>query len=179
MDSASSSASSSPAFRSSVFKHPLTTPQQRYKQQQQLLRDQVMADKAAAAAERVRRDRMSRGKDPYCSDEASDESELLSRNTSAKFRLGGAAEQEDFGKKERREKAVAFLDSPELLMMYAQSQGDSIAGARLHFMKMMCGYDEESIEEANSYYAANTSSRTARQTRDTDKRRGGDRASGR
>lgn len=35
-----------------------------------------------------------------------------------------AAEQEDFGKKERREKAVAFLDSPELLMMYAQSQGD-------------------------------------------------------
>jgi hypothetical protein len=46
-------------------------------------------------------------------------------------------------------------------------------------MKMMCGYDEESIEEANSYYAPNTSSRSARQTRDTDKRRGGDRASGR
>ncbi len=55
----------------------------------------------------------------------------------------------------------------------------SIAGARLHFMKMMCGYDEESIEEANSYYTTNTSSRSARQTRDTDKRRGGDRASGR
>ncbi|OIW27355.1 hypothetical protein CONLIGDRAFT_682412 [Coniochaeta ligniaria NRRL 30616] len=179
MDSASSSASSSPAFRSSVFKHPLTTPQQRYKQQQQLLRDQLMADKAAAAAERVRRDRMSRGKDPYCSDEASDDSEQLSRNSPAKFRPGGSAEQEDFGKKERREKAVAFLDSPELLMMYAQSQGDSIAGARLHFMKMMCGYDEESIDEANSYYATNSGSRSARQTRDTDKRRGGDRASGR
>lgn len=33
-------------------------------------------------------------------------------------------EKEDFGKTERREKAVAFLDSPELLMMYAQSTGD-------------------------------------------------------
>lgn len=89
MDSTSSSASSSPGFRSSVFKHPLATPQQRYKQQQQLLRDQMKADKAAAAAERVRRDRMSRGKDPYCSDEASDESDQLSGNSPGKFRLGG------------------------------------------------------------------------------------------
>lgn len=46
-------------------------------------------------------------------------------------------------------------------------------------MKMMCGYDEESIDEANSYYAANASSRNARQARDADRRRGGDRASGR
>lgn len=33
-------------------------------------------------------------------------------------------EKDDFGKIERREKAVAFLDNPELLMMYAQSTGD-------------------------------------------------------
>jgi hypothetical protein len=88
MDSASSSASSSPAFRSSLFKHTHTTPQPRYKQQQ-LLRDQMMADKAAAAAERVRRDRMSRGKDPYCSDEASDESEGVFGNSPVKFKPGG------------------------------------------------------------------------------------------
>ncbi|KAJ9158351.1 hypothetical protein NKR19_g3403 [Coniochaeta hoffmannii] len=178
MDSGSSSASSSPAFRSTVFKHQLLTPQQRYKQQQ-LQREQMMADKAASAAERVRRDRMSRGKDPFCSDEeASDETEHVSRNSPAKYRLGGGAEQEDFGKKERREKAIAYLSTPELLMMYAQSSNDSIAGARLHFMKMMCGYDEQSINEANAYYAGNATSRHSRQARDTDRRRGGDRASG-
>ena len=54
----------------------------------------------------------------------------------------------------------------------------SIAGARLHFMKMMCGYDEQSIDEANAYYAGNASSRHARHARDADRRRGGDRASG-
>lgn len=78
MDSNSSSASSTPAFRSPApFKHTLQTPQQRYKQQQQLLRDQMMTDKKAAVAERVQRDRMSRGKDPYCSDESEVESEQV------------------------------------------------------------------------------------------------------
>ncbi|KAB5582545.1 hypothetical protein GE09DRAFT_271711 [Coniochaeta sp. 2T2.1] len=144
--SPSSSTSSSPApFRSTssgLFNkhHPsahLSTPQQRYKQQQQLARDKMLAEKAAAAAERVRRDRMSRGKDPYDSAEDNvsegNEQQHMSgagapqaRGSPAgvRRRFGGAPEHEDFGKKERREKAVAFLDSPELLMMYAQSSGD-------------------------------------------------------
>ncbi|KAB5586023.1 hypothetical protein GE09DRAFT_49660 [Coniochaeta sp. 2T2.1] len=198
--SPSSSASSSPApFRSTssgLFNnkhHPsahLSTPQQRYKQQQQLARDKMLADKAAAAAERVRRDRMSRGKDPYDSaeDDVSEGNEQQrmsgvgahqARGSPAgvRRRFGGAPEHEDFGKKERREKAVAFLDSPELLMMYAQSSGDSITGARLHFMKMMCGYDEETLEESREYYTGyNTGGMSGRSPRDTDKRRGGDRA---
>jgi hypothetical protein len=34
------------------------------------------------------------------------------------------AEKEDFSRLERRRKAIAFLDNPELLMMYAQSTGE-------------------------------------------------------
>ncbi|KAM7209490.1 hypothetical protein V8F20_000228 [Naviculisporaceae sp. PSN 640] len=56
---------------------------------------------------------------------------------------GGRLEKEDFAKAERRQKAIAFLDSPELLMMYAQSTGETLPAARLHFTRMLCGYDEE------------------------------------
>jgi predicted metalloprotease len=67
----------------------MKTAQQRYKQEQ-FLRDQRKAEEAVAAAERVRRDRMSRGKDPYCSDDASDESEQHGSSAStSKYRLGG------------------------------------------------------------------------------------------
>ena len=45
------------------------------------------------------------------------------RSTANAFLDGTRAEKEDFGSIERRQKAVAFLDSPELLMMYAQSTG--------------------------------------------------------
>jgi hypothetical protein len=109
-------------------------------------------------------------------------------------------ENEDFGLVERRLKAMAYLDSPELLMMYAQTTGDvsrglffssrhasspslgstansyvpsphpqkSIPGARLHFMKMLCGYDDDTKREDRK--------RVLLQDRDVDKRRGGDRA---
>ncbi|KAK3387056.1 hypothetical protein B0H63DRAFT_469019 [Podospora didyma] len=97
------------------------------------------------------------------------------------------ADEEDFPAAERRQKAVAFLDSPELLMMYSQSTGDSIPGARLHFMKMLCGYDDESIEESRKstsyhpsyhgqhHYHHQQQQRQHPTFRDTEKRRGGDR----
>jgi len=45
-------------------------------------------------------------------------------------------EKEDYGKAEKRQKAVAFLDNPELLMMYAQSTGEV---SFLFFLVFFCG----------------------------------------
>jgi hypothetical protein len=86
MDSASSSASSSPAFRSTVFKHPLLTPQQRYKQQQ-LHKERMMAE----ATDRVQRDRMARGKDPYCDsdEEASGDAEQAAHSGPNRYKFPG------------------------------------------------------------------------------------------
>ncbi|EFW99041.1 hypothetical protein CMQ_4893 [Grosmannia clavigera kw1407] len=53
---------------------------------------------------------------------------------------------ENFERTDPRRHAAAVLDTPELLMMYAQSMGDSIPATRLKFMRMMCGYDEEAGE---------------------------------
>jgi hypothetical protein len=83
--------------------------------------------------------------------------------------------------------AIAYLDNPELLMMYAQSKGDSIPAARLHFTKMMCGYDPESLEEVKNarmqhqqmYVDVRQSQATKDRERDRDSRRGGERAAGR
>lgn len=35
-----------------------------------------------------------------------------------------SSEKEDYARVERRQQAIAFLDNPELLIMYAQSTGD-------------------------------------------------------
>jgi hypothetical protein len=91
---------------------------------------------------RQMRDRQARGKDPYQSGEGSDGGRESGSGTT--LRLGsGRVEKEDFSRVERRKKAITFLDDPELLMMHAQSTGESIAAARLHFTKMLCGYDEK------------------------------------
>ena len=128
------------------------------------------------------RDRQARGKDPYHSGDGSEGSDLSDRETSAgsRLRLGSSRlEKEDFSRTERRNKAEAYLDSPELLMMYAQSTEDSMAGARLHFTRMLCGYENEDDVSRNT----NTRKSTSHQhpppppPRDSDKRRGGDRAS--
>jgi hypothetical protein len=50
--------------------------------------------------------------------------------------------QESYETVEKRRAAAVILDSPELLMMHAQSRGDSIPGTRQHFTKILCGYDE-------------------------------------
>lgn len=138
------------------------------------------------------RDRQARGKDPYrssssnssnpggqhSSDDDDDDDYDVRRvlagsgsGSGSKMRVGGAGggggvggrvEKLDYSRVERRQKAVAFLESPELLMMWAQSQGDvspppppnppplrvgadgrqSVASARLHFTRMLCGYEK-------------------------------------
>jgi hypothetical protein len=85
--------------------------------------------------------------------------------------------------------AIAYLDNPELLMMYAQSKGDSIPAARLHFTKMMCGYDPESLEDVKNarmqhhqrYLDVRQAQGVRERGRDRDResRRGGERAAGR
>jgi len=128
------------------------------------------------------RDRQARGKDPYHSGEGSDASDLSDRDTStaSRLRLGSSRlEKEDFTRTERRNKAEAYLDSPELLMMYAQSTEDSMAGARLHFTRMLCGYEnEDDISRSNNARKpASHQHPPPPPPRDADKRRGGDRAS--
>ncbi|KAK0747711.1 hypothetical protein B0T21DRAFT_278189 [Apiosordaria backusii] len=114
----------------------------------------------------VMRDRQARGKDPYHSGDGSEGSDLSDRESGAtpsKLRLvgggggGGRPEKEDYARTELRQKAIAFLGSPELLMMYAQSTGDSIPGARLHFMRILCGYDEVPQHSSSSKASASTS----------------------
>ncbi|QUC23837.1 uncharacterized protein UV8b_08078 [Ustilaginoidea virens] len=65
------------------------------------------------------RDRQARGKNPY---------KLTSRT-------------ESFQDRERRDFALSVLDSPEQLMMYALSAGDSVPGQRVRFMRMLCGFE--------------------------------------
>ncbi|KAK3683738.1 hypothetical protein B0T22DRAFT_259548 [Podospora appendiculata] len=107
------------------------------------------------------RDRQARGKDPYQSTDGSDDNSDLSdgeTDISLRGRIGnGRIGKEDFAATERRQKAIAFLENPELLMMYAQSTGDSVAGARYHFTKMMCGYDNADDAKHQTPTAASTS----------------------
>ncbi|KAK0634615.1 hypothetical protein B0T17DRAFT_513797 [Bombardia bombarda] len=131
------------------------------------------------------RDRQARGKDPYNSSNNgssfSSDSEMTDGEMSSGFRQrrrgddnGRAPPKEDFETRERQEKALAFLDNPELLMMYAQSTGNSIPGARLHFMKMLCGYDKE--EEKSKQQQQQQAQHPHRRDADSsNKRRGGDR----
>ncbi|KAL2113043.1 hypothetical protein VUR80DRAFT_3458 [Thermomyces stellatus] len=71
------------------------------------------------------RDRQARGKDP---EESSDEFE---------------SDREGFRAVEQRRIAAQVLSDPELLLMYALSRQDSIPGTRLHFTRILCGYEEE------------------------------------
>ncbi|KAK0626021.1 hypothetical protein B0T14DRAFT_561971 [Immersiella caudata] len=127
------------------------------------------------------RDRQARGKDPYHSGDGSEGSDLSDRETSSgsRLRLGSSRlEKEDFTRTERRNKAEAYLDNPELLMMYAQSTEDSMAGARLHFTRMLCGYEnEDDISCGTSTRKSTSHQHPPPPPRDSDKRRGGDRAS--
>ncbi|KAH8888319.1 hypothetical protein GQ53DRAFT_262620 [Thozetella sp. PMI_491] len=135
------------------------------------------------------RDRQSRGKNPYAIDDSSDVDEEMEwrakqPNLQGEARNINAPRDGDFAAVERRQKAIAYLDNPELLMMYAQSTGDSIPAARLHFMKMMCGYDEETLADTKkvpvkSLQQHQQKQQRRHQERDVDKRRGGDRAAGR
>lgn len=61
---------------------------------------------------------------------------------------------EPFESRERRAYALAVLDRPEQLMMYANTTNDSVAGQRVRFTRMMCGFDDETDWRNNLHYKA-------------------------
>ncbi|TFB04998.1 hypothetical protein CCMA1212_002801 [Trichoderma ghanense] len=61
---------------------------------------------------------------------------------------------EPFETRERRAYALAVLDRPEQLMMYANTTNDSVAGQRVRFTRMMCGFDDETDWRNNLHYKA-------------------------
>ncbi|KJK80919.1 hypothetical protein H634G_03452 [Metarhizium anisopliae BRIP 53293] len=95
------------------------------------------ASRTAAECTPEMRDRQARGKDPY-KDSDSDYDDGPER----RVRLGRGVKTEPFEDKERRGFALSVLDSPESLMMYALSAGDSVPGQRLRFTAMLCGFEE-------------------------------------
>lgn len=84
------------------------------------------------------RDRQARGKDPY---ESSDGSTDWS-DDGTKYRRPGSGKDEPFSVRERRRVAAQVLDSPELLMMAAQRDNESIPATRLRYTRMLCGLKE-------------------------------------
>ncbi|ODA81682.1 hypothetical protein RJ55_00184 [Drechmeria coniospora] len=58
-----------------------------------------------------------------------------------RMRIGRAFKSERLEDRERRAFALAVLDSPEQLMMYAQSTGDSIPSQRRRFCAMLAGFE--------------------------------------
>ncbi|KAH7321121.1 hypothetical protein B0I35DRAFT_428615 [Stachybotrys elegans] len=84
-----------------------------------------------------RRERQSRGKEPYASSTDDDEDD----NDHARLRLGQGLSVVSYVDQEQRGWAMAMLDDPEQLLMYAQSTDDSVPGQRLRAMKALCGID--------------------------------------
>ncbi|XXG97208.1 acetyl-coenzyme A synthetase 2 [Hypoxylon texense] len=83
------------------------------------------------------RDQQARGKDPYESSDGS--SDWTSEGS--RYRAGGGKD-EPFAILERRRVAAQVLDSPELLMMAAQRDNESIPATRLRYTRMLCGFEE-------------------------------------
>ncbi|GAB0138634.1 hypothetical protein EsDP_00006860 [Epichloe bromicola] len=81
------------------------------------------------------RDRQARGK-PHAKESASEDSD-------DDIMLGRGIKAEPFEDRERRGFALSVLDSPEQLIMYAQSTGDSIPGQRFRFTAMLCGFEDK------------------------------------
>ncbi|KAG5966746.1 hypothetical protein E4U58_002447 [Claviceps cyperi] len=83
------------------------------------------------------RDRQARGKDVYYqsedgTDDGADEEMIM----------GEGVHIESFADREKNGFALSVLDSPEQLMMFAQSRDDSITAQRQQFMAMLCGFDK-------------------------------------
>ncbi|KAI0832997.1 hypothetical protein F5Y06DRAFT_186968 [Hypoxylon sp. FL0890] len=99
------------------------------------------------------RDRQARGKDPY---ESSDGSSEWASEGTKKYRAGGGKD-EPFAVLERRRVASQVLDSPELLMMAAQRDNESIPAIRLRYTRMLCGLEEPSPARKKSYRGLSSS----------------------
>ncbi|KAG6022136.1 hypothetical protein E4U19_006356 [Claviceps sp. Clav32 group G5] len=83
------------------------------------------------------RDRQARGKDIYSQDE-----DRRGDGVDEEMIMGTGMHIEPFEDREKSGFALSVLDSPEQLMMFAQSRDDSITAQRQQFMAMLCGFDE-------------------------------------
>ncbi|KAL6698967.1 hypothetical protein J3F84DRAFT_238740 [Trichoderma pleuroticola] len=68
-----------------------------------------------------------------------------------------SCKSEPFETRERRAYALAVLDRPEQLMMYASTANDSVASQRLRFTAMMCGFEDEADWRNNVHFKATLS----------------------
>ncbi|KAK6225931.1 hypothetical protein QIS74_01978 [Colletotrichum tabaci] len=75
---------------------------------------------------------------------------------------GGVGDGDSHEVRRRKLWAVAVLEDPEKLAMYACSRGDSIPGTRLHFTRMLCGFDEETLQLPDHRKASASSRRDPR-----------------
>jgi len=88
------------------------------------------------------RDAQARNKEPYLSSDSDSEIELGNK----RFDVWGNDTYENM---QRRREAAVVLDSPELLMMFANGRNDSVPGTRLYFLKMLAGYHDQEDEESS------------------------------
>ncbi|KAI1364295.1 hypothetical protein F5Y08DRAFT_216238 [Xylaria arbuscula] len=92
------------------------------------------------------RDRQARGKDPYHSD--SEDSDWAPGQTSGQGNGSGPARSgkykrdEPFNAAERRRMAAQLLGSPELLMMAAIRDKESVPATRLKYKHILCGMED-------------------------------------
>ncbi|KAK1250936.1 hypothetical protein MKX07_005491 [Trichoderma sp. CBMAI-0711] len=103
------------------------------------------------------RDRQARGKNTHRKheDDVTDEDEYNDEDEDEEEGENGQIEgSEPFEMRERRAYALAVLDRPEQLMMYANTTNDSVAGQRVRFTRMMCGFDDETDWRNNLHYKA-------------------------
>ncbi|TLS23463.1 uncharacterized protein PpBr36_06326 [Pyricularia pennisetigena] len=136
---------------------------------------------SAGVFTREMRDRQSRGKDPYGSDEDGSGNgghpEFTSGSSGMLGQSGsriGSDQGEPREVLEKRMRARIFLEDPELLMIRSLDTGESTTAARLHFMSQLCGLDPES-----KYSRAANNSRSIYQAHSGGSVRSGPGASGR
>ncbi|KAI0536283.1 hypothetical protein GGR58DRAFT_400768 [Xylaria digitata] len=105
------------------------------------------------------RDRQARGKNPYDSD--SDGSDWVTpqgagtgdgngNGNTGPQRVGPRKRDEPFAVYDRRRVAAQILDSPELLMMAAVRDDESIPATRLKYTRVLCGVEEPNTGAARS-----------------------------
>lgn len=132
--SALSSASSPERQASSKAGSAAAASRPQQQQQQQRARDGGSDGSGDEGLTAAMRDRQARGKDLYKSDESDgDDGDGV--------RVGRGLRAEPFEDRERRAFALAVLDSPEQLMMYAQSANDTIPSQRRQFRAMFAGFE--------------------------------------
>ncbi|VUC32062.1 unnamed protein product [Clonostachys rosea] len=95
------------------------------------------------------RDLQARGKNPFQGQPGHEDHHSVMH-----LGLGQCLPNDTYEARERRNFAMSVLNSPEKLMMYAQSEDDSISSQRLRFMQLAAGLPgERSISDRSRFQA--------------------------